>query len=72
MPARKLSQSFSLDIVGGKAITVKQVRPCSAYCNHSYFIFTYLGMFADWEHMTLAKVLHSVFFCAIFVSSFQV
>jgi len=24
-PARKLSQSFSLDIVGGKAITPKQV-----------------------------------------------
>ena len=25
-PARKLSQSFDLDIVGGKAITAKQVR----------------------------------------------
>ena len=32
-PARKLSQSFCLDIVGGKAITVKQVRLYLSHCN---------------------------------------
>ena len=38
-PARKLSQSFSLDVVGGKPITIKQVRVRSLVLSSESLLF---------------------------------
>ena len=51
-PARKLSQSFDLEIVGGKAITTKQVRNIQIFCSRGFQHTT------EGKTMWLRKLIH--------------
>jgi len=62
-PVRKLSQSFSLEIVGGKAITPKQV-----YCYDVASVMTFLLKFSGLIKMSLIDT----WFKLIKISNFRI